>query len=107
MSGSGKSYGKNDSQINARIGETFSIELESNPTTGYEWHADFDSNKVKLKEKTFEPAKSNENIGAAGREVLVFETIAEGSSIIRFDYKRSWETSGDESLEFKIEAEKD
>jgi inhibitor of cysteine peptidase len=97
-----KVFSKKDKLIKTKIGETFTIELESNPTTGYQWQEKFDETKLKLLEK-----KTNlhsNSIGASTTEVLSFQALTDGVSTINLDYKRIWETENLESIKIKIEA---
>jgi inhibitor of cysteine peptidase len=98
-----KIFTKKDKLIKTKIGEIFTIELESNPTTGYQWQESFDETKVKLLEK--KTNLTSKLIGAATTEVFTFQPIAEGNAKIKLDYKRSWESEKLESLEIKVETE--
>lgn len=100
----GKTYGKNNDEIKMKVGEIFSVELESNPTTGYQWEESFDEKKVKLVDKNFDlPSRA---IGAAGKETFTFEALSEGTSTIRLDYKRGWESDSIEKIEIKLQSHK-
>jgi hypothetical protein len=50
---------KQDRNITVRCGETLTIELESNPTTGYGWHPVFDETYLKLIANEFIPTTSS------------------------------------------------
>lgn len=100
-----KTYHKNDELINSKVGETFSIELEGNPTTGYQWQEKFDEEKVKLLDKKINP--SSGQIGASATEVFKFQVLKEGTTDLRFNYKRAWESENLETLEIKVKAQKD
>jgi len=62
--------------INVHPNEPFTISLESNPSTGYQWTICnyTPSGPIKLKDCTFEPNKKTELIGAPGTESFNFET---------------------------------
>jgi inhibitor of cysteine peptidase len=75
--------------VKVRIGEPFSIDLEANPTTGYQWTPAFPSEKVRLIQREFRPASAG--IGAGGGEHFVFEALMPGEVELAFDYKRVWE----------------
>jgi len=99
-----KTYGKNNDEIKTKVGEIFSIELESSPTTGYQWEESFDEKKVKLVDKKFDlPSNA---IGASGKETFTFEAFSEGNSTIQLDYKRSWESDSIEKVEIKLQSHK-
>lgn len=76
--------------IEVKVGERFAISLQSNPTTGYRWHPEFDSEFLKLVESEFVPP-SSEMIGAAGVETFVFSTLKQGQVEVTMIYKRPWE----------------
>jgi len=42
----GKTYGKNNNEIKAKVGENFSIELGNNSTTGYQWEESFNGKRL-------------------------------------------------------------
>lgn len=99
-----KTYSKNNDEIKTKVGEIFSVELESNPTTGYQWEENFDEKKVKLVDKNFVLPSSA--FGASGKETFTFEALSEGTSTIRLDYKRAWESAGIEKVEIKLQSHK-
>lgn len=82
------------SQENAEIleasqGGTFSISLDSNPSTGYSWQAKYDQEYFELVEQKFET--SSDLIGAGGKEIFTFKALKSGEKFIDFDYLRTWE----------------
>jgi inhibitor of cysteine peptidase len=76
--------------IEVEAGQTFSFSLESNPSTGYSWQAQFDSEFLKLVESVFVEGSSG-LIGAPGHESFKFLALKEGQVDIKMIYKRSWE----------------
>jgi predicted secreted protein len=78
--------------IRAKVAEPFAITLPANPTTGYEWSADYDYVLLKQDSLRFEAASSDAmRVGAKGASIFVFLPLKPGKSTIRFVYKRSWE----------------
>lgn len=78
--------------ISAKVAEPFAISLPANPTTGYEWSADYDYVLLKQDSVRFEAASSDGGqVGAKGAFIFVFLPLSPGKSTIRFVYKRSWE----------------
>ena len=77
------------------------IALESNPTTGYSWEAEFDTAMLELTEQTFELGEYAKEgiVGAGGTELFRFKGLSKGETEITFNYKRSWET---EILDTKV-----
>jgi predicted secreted protein len=41
-------FTKSDNEIEVKVGDSFAIELEGNPTTGYDWQLKFDSDTLEL-----------------------------------------------------------
>ena len=75
--------------VNTNVGETFTISLKSNPTTGFSWHPEFDSELLKLVSKDF---RSDSTLpGSPGVEFFEFEAIKQGQVKVKMIYKRPWE----------------
>ena len=94
----------NATEIKVNSGQEFAISLKANPTTGYNWEAEFDESILKLKEKIFEP-DSSAVIGGGGKDKFVFLPIKTGKTEIIMLYKRSWENSYVEEKVFWINIE--
>ena len=77
--------------IEMNVGDTFSIELEGNPSTGYTWEvADMDIAVLKqVGETEFET--ESDLVGASVVQVLRFETIGRGETALNLVYHRPWE----------------
>jgi uncharacterized protein YjbI with pentapeptide repeats len=86
-------------RIEVRQGDTVTIRLPENPTTGYQWHVAAASSAVlsaiaSLIHQNFAPA-ATQAAGAGGERVLVFEARALGQASLRLVSKPSWR--GDEA----------
>ena len=56
-------------QINASVGKEFTISLESNPSTGFEWWTKFDPNCLSLSNSTFIGGSEKSGmVGVPGKE---------------------------------------
>ena len=70
-----KAYSDPEETIDSGMDKEFVIliALESNPTTGYSWEAEYDDAMLELVEETFEPGEyAKENIvGAGGTELFL------------------------------------
>jgi inhibitor of cysteine peptidase len=86
--------------IEVRHNEEFEIELDSNPTTGFTWEANFDKNMIELKRKVFD--RSSGEIGAGGKEKFCFSGLRIGETTVQMIYKRPWEDSPLKKISFKI-----
>jgi len=97
-------YTRADNQIAVQVGDDFVIELEANPTTGYEWQLEFDSGTLTLLNQVFK--KKGGGIGAAGVQHFRFQASTPGQTRIRAIYKRSWEASSLEEHTFIVKVGK-
>ena len=78
--------------ISVSPGESFTIVLESNPTTGFSWQLDspLDESVVKFSESRYVWPESDLD-GAPGKEVWTFTALNHGKATISMKYSRSWE----------------
>lgn len=79
----------NVEDMTKKMGETFSISLKSNPTTGYRWQPEFNSEFLELLSSEFTPDSTL--IGAPGVETFEFRALKQGKTEITVMYKRPWE----------------
>lgn len=91
--------------INLKKGDTFKIILKSNPTTGYQWNADFDETLIELVNTSYK-ADEPQLMGSGGTEIFEFKIIGSNTDTnIRFTYARPWESVppiDEKSFEIKI-----
>jgi inhibitor of cysteine peptidase len=87
--------------ISVAPGDIFEISLDSNPTTGYSWQADFDQEYLELVSQEFVPPQSD-LVGAGGTEIFAFQALEVGETKLTLVYKRSWETEAAETRVFII-----
>ncbi|MDD3471393.1 MAG: protease inhibitor I42 family protein [Syntrophaceae bacterium] len=79
-----------ESKIDVRVGESFDVKLDTNPSTGYQWDPIFDSQFVKLKSSSVEPSPGK-LLGAPTVVYFNFEALKAGETYLKFNYKRKWE----------------
>jgi inhibitor of cysteine peptidase len=82
--------------ISSKKDEPFTIVLQSNPTTGYEWIPVFDSNIVELISHSvmlLQKSASTSSLlsGNSGKDVFTFKALDSGTTILKMIYKRGWE----------------
>jgi len=79
-------------KIAAQAGKEFTVELVSNPTTGYSWRLakPLDEKILKFVGKEYF-GKKTKLVGAGGREVWTFRALAKGKAKIELEYVRDWE----------------
>lgn len=81
--------GKDGRTIELAVGQTYTVVLDSNPTTGYSWKAAFTGGKIELVGQDFVAASAG--LGAAGEEHIELKALAKGTTEVRFSYQRPWE----------------
>jgi len=79
--------------ITTKVGETFTITLDANPTTGYKWQLsdNLTESIVKLVKSEY-VAPETDMVGAGGKEVWTFKGVKPGETTINLEYVRPWET---------------
>jgi len=86
--------------IRVEAGDSFAIELAGNPTTGYMWQPDVDSQHLELLGHEFEPRGGG--VGAGGKEVFRFRALASGDTEITFAYRRPWDKESRDTNSFRV-----
>ncbi|MDA8219161.1 MAG: protease inhibitor I42 family protein [Chloroflexota bacterium] len=73
-------------------GQSFTVTLCANPTTGYLWEEAKISDGSVLKEANREfVAPTAAAVGAAGQETWTFEALQKGTATASMDYSRPWQ----------------
>jgi len=86
--------------IQAKVGESFTITLESNATTGFSWQLaeGLDETRLKLESSKYIPA-ATDRVGSGGEEKWIFRALKKGSAKISLKYVRPWEKDTAPALE--------
>lgn len=79
-------------QMSVASGDILNFEFESNPTTGYEWFVEYNSDILNLLESKYIESGEKKLVGMPGRQRFKFRAIKKGETTIEFSYKRPWET---------------
>jgi len=81
-----KTYTKADTNISVNVGEEFTIQLESNASTGYSWQLTGPLSPAVVKVRnSYIPGASNV-AGAPGIERWVFKGVSKGDAVILLQY---------------------
>ncbi len=88
--------------IKATINQPFTITLNSNPTTGYKWYADYDYDFLRLDNQSYEKSPSNA-IGSGGKDVLTFTPLKRGQTKISLVHRRPWENIAGDVRTFQVQ----
>lgn len=78
-------------EMSINVGDILNFELDSNPTTGYEWVLEYDRTILNLIKSSFIESEKKGIVGASGKQRFRFKAIRKGTSTIIFSYKRAWE----------------
>jgi len=82
-------------EVEVAAGESFTVTLCSNPTTGFQWESAKISDQAVLQQtdhKFVPPPERPEPVeGEAGKEVWTFKALKKGTSTISMEYSRPWE----------------
>ena len=90
--GGGTVYTQAGEQVSVRVGDEFTIELASTPSTGYSWElAEDPGDQVQLVDHDYE-AEGDAQPGSSGVQRFVFEGMKVGTTQLTFSYVRPWET---------------
>lgn len=97
-------YSEPERGINIRVDQQFTIALDSNPTTGYRWEAQFDESLLRLVETKFEPGEPARPgiYGVGGKERFTFQGLRQGKTYVTLSYKRPWEEEPIEQRMFTV-----
>jgi len=78
--------------ITSKLNDTFSFELESNPTTGYGWIIkDLPKNVALLGMEYVQSQDCGDRLGCGGVEKFFFKSISLGKGTLELKYGRSFE----------------
>ncbi len=93
-------YGANNTDVSAAIGEQFAIELDSNASTGYSWSYKSSSDSVRLVSDDYKG--QSDAIGAGGKQVFTFEATQAGTTELVFVYSRSTPSADDSTVKYTV-----
>jgi len=90
-------------KIKTNVGEDFTINLDSNGTTGYAWEITQqpDENIIKLDKSGYEEICPDDLVGCGNPQYWTYKAQKEGETELELQYRRSWE-SADQAIQKKI-----
>jgi inhibitor of cysteine peptidase len=93
---SAKEYTSADQSISAAVGEQFTIKLEGNATTGFQWPSAFDAAYLKQVKSEYVVDKSKTGmVGVGGNQYFTFQALKAGSTEVKCTYERSFDKGKD------------
>ncbi len=81
----------NGTSLQASVGDTLSVRLPENPTTGYRWQQDSATEGIIAVGDAFTPSSTSP--GAGGTRLLRFSLDAAEGLPLRLSLRRAWEDS--------------
>ncbi len=81
----------NVTQGNAALvsqGENFTIRLQANPSTGYDWQPSYDNSSITLVNRAFASGPSTSSatvVGVGGTDLFTFQAVTVGTTVIIFN----------------------
>jgi inhibitor of cysteine peptidase len=88
--------------IRVKAAEEFTISLQANPSTGYEWQYTGLSEQIQPLSTTYE-ASTPVLTGSGGTDFFRFKASGTGEVVLHFVYKRSWETTTGDEKDFTVD----
>jgi inhibitor of cysteine peptidase len=85
-------YGNPETGYELTLNNQFTIELASNPTTGYSWKWTNKQSVTVVDSVGFVYITDKPELtGSGGKEIWKFRGIKKGTDTLKFEYNRSWE----------------
>jgi inhibitor of cysteine peptidase len=80
-------------EINVAVGDTFAVNLCSNPTTGFQWSESAQISDPTVLQQTDHKFVSPDTgaVGVPGKEAWTFKALKKGTSTVSMEYGRPWE----------------
>lgn len=75
-----------------KVGEDLTIELETNPSTGYDWKVTTEPDPAILGLNSDFIEAGSTVPGAPGKHIFRYKALKAGKTTIVYEYVRSWET---------------
>ena len=104
LSGAGALAG---SALRLSPGETTTIELPENVTTGYSWAIDPDASRnlgiLTITDAGHRRAPGRARVGAGGKHIWTVKAVSPGSAVIALNYRRPWEKAAGRQQLFEVD----
>ena len=81
-------------ELEVDAGDSFTVALCSNQTTGFQWSESVQIDDETIVEQTnhkFISPEEQQIVGAAGQEVWTFQALQEGTTTVKMEYSQPWE----------------
>lgn len=81
----------NGQEYRMALGNSLTLMLDSNPTTGYSWTAAYDDKMLTLASKDYQQAGNGNLMGQGGKDIWRFKALQAGATELKMTYSRPWE----------------
>lgn len=92
----------NGALVEVTLGSKVTVELEENPTTGYQWTIDSVDEVFLVQEGDAFLVGEQMGLGAAGVRRLFFRAKGAGTTSLNLIYKRPWQSDDEAIANFKL-----
>ena len=90
-------------QVRLKVGDSFSIRLRSNPSTGYMWSvAPESTGAVSLTGSSSTEPPENGMVGQPIFQIFDFKAVKRGKGVLALHYVRSWEKPAADETRFTL-----
>jgi inhibitor of cysteine peptidase len=83
------------STVTAAVGDSITIRLSENPSTGYSWQLRLSTGLSLRVDDLEQPTASPGRVGAPGTRAFTLEVTGAGTQVAEAVYQRSWESAAD------------
>ncbi len=94
-------YSVETEYMEAKTGDNFTIRLDENPTTGFEWSIEISDGLVVLSDE-YIPPQDEGLVGAGNVHVWEIQAVETGTQQVNGIYKRSWENITGDELKYEL-----
>jgi inhibitor of cysteine peptidase len=84
----------NGKTVQEPLGETFSIRLQENPTTGFTWNLSLSEGLMVSRDEYIPSSTSGLMVGTGGIRAFTLVAVSKGEQMITAEYRRPWVASG-------------
>ena len=97
-------YTEDTTTIDVMTGDSFTIQLPVNPSTGYAWTANIPMGYVQVSDDILEPDNADNMVGQGTAERWVFSADTPGTGTITFDLLPPGKTTPEKTVTFTVNA---
>lgn len=97
-------YTEDSTRISVQTGDSFTIELPVNPSTGYRWQVDLPMGYVQVSDEILQPEDAGNAVGQGTTERWVFSADTQGTATIDFKLLPPGSDTPEKTVTFTVDA---